>query len=282
MTAATGLLIYGLVNAGDAGWGSVSTLGTLLAAAAAYGLFLVVEAKTAVPLMDLRTMSRRPVVSGMFLMLVATGLLLGLFFLTSPLLQEVRGYSALKTGLVFLPVALAITAGAQVGAHLLGRVGGRAVAAGSFVVTAIGAALLTQMGESVWTGVLPGFLLAAFGIGPLFVTATSTTLANVPSAEAGVASGVVTTFHEPRRQHRSRRHVDCGGRESGWSGSERYGRLRCRVRRLRHRRGCLWCDSAGARPRRQACRSSGTRPWTRAWTRALRTVSDSGRATEGS
>ena len=196
VTAATGLLIYGLVNAGDAGWGSASTMGTLLAAAAAYGLFLVVEAKTAVPLMDLRTMSRRPVVSGMFLMLVATGLLLGLFFLTSPLLQEVRGYSALETGLVFLPVALAITAGAQVGAHLLGRVGGRAVAAGSFVVTAIGAALLTQVGESVWTGVLPGFLLAAFGIGPLFVTATSTTLANVPSAEAGVASGVVTTFHE--------------------------------------------------------------------------------------
>ncbi len=196
VTAATGLLIYGLVNAGEAGGGSASTVGTLLAAAAAYGLFLLVEARTALPLMDLRTMSRRPVVSGMFLMLMATGLLLGLFFLTSPLLQEVRGYSALETGLVFLPVALAITAGAQVGGHLMGRVGGRAVAAGSFVVTAIGAALLTQLGENIWTGVLPGFLLAAFGVGPVFVTATSTTLANVPSAEAGVASGVVTTFHE--------------------------------------------------------------------------------------
>ena len=46
------------------------------------------------------------------------------------------------------------------------------------------------------TGVLPGFLLAAFGIGPVFVTAMTTTMANVPPEEAGVASGVVTTFHE--------------------------------------------------------------------------------------
>ncbi|MDX6280439.1 MAG: hypothetical protein QOH03_1510 [Kribbellaceae bacterium] len=196
VTAATGLLIYGLVNAGADGWGAASTLGFLAAAAVSYGLFLLVEAKTAAPLMDLRTMGRRPVVSGMFLMLLATGLLLGLFFLTSPLLQEVRGYSALETGLVFLPVALAITGGAQLGGHLIGRIGGRAVAAGSFLVTALGAALLTQVGDSVWTGVLPGFLLAALGIGPLFVTAMTTTMANVPAAEAGVASGVVTTFHE--------------------------------------------------------------------------------------
>jgi EmrB/QacA subfamily drug resistance transporter len=196
VTAATGLLIYGLVNAGSDGWGSAGTLGALAAAAVSYGLFLWVEARTSAPLMDLRTMGRRPVVSGMFLMLLATGLLLGLFFLTSPLLQEVRGYSALKTGLVFLPVALAITVGAQVGGHLIGRIGGRAVAAGSFVVIAVGAALLSRVGDSVWTGVLPGFLLAAFGVGPLFVTAMTTTMANVPTAEAGVASGVVSTFHE--------------------------------------------------------------------------------------
>jgi EmrB/QacA subfamily drug resistance transporter len=198
VTAATGLLIYCLVNAGDAGWRAASTIGLLVAAAVGYGTFVLVESRTGTPLMRPRTMVRRPVVSGVYLMLVATGMLLGLFFLTSPYLQEVRGYSALKTGLLFLPVALAITAGAQAGAHLIGRIGGRAVAAASFVVTAAGAALLTQLssGESVLTGVLPGFLLAAFGIGPVFVTAMTTTMANVPAEEAGVASGVVTTFHE--------------------------------------------------------------------------------------
>jgi MFS family permease len=138
------------------------------------------------------------VVSGTFLMLVATGLLLGLFFLTSLYFQHVRGFSALKTGLLFLPVAIAITVGAQLAAHLISRIGGRPIAVASFVLTAAGAFLLSGLSAdgNVYTEVLPGFLLAALGIGPAFVTATTTTLANVPHDEAGVASGVVNTFHE--------------------------------------------------------------------------------------
>jgi MFS family permease len=148
--------------------------------------------------MRTRTLARRPVVSGTFLMLIATGLMLGLFFLTSLYLQRVLGVTPLVTGLLFLPIALAITAGAQIGAHLVGRVGGRGVAVGGLVLTAVGAAVLTQaaVAGGAPIGVLPGFLLAAIGIGPVFVTATSTTLANVPPDEAGVASGVVNTFHE--------------------------------------------------------------------------------------
>jgi EmrB/QacA subfamily drug resistance transporter len=198
VTAATGLLIYGLVHAGEAGW---TTGGTLLAIAGAivgYGGFVAVESRVAVPLMRLQTLARRPVVSGTFLMLVATGLLLGLFFLTSLYFQDVLQFSALTTGLLFLPVAVALTLGAQLGAHLLGRVGGRPVAVGGFALVAVGAGWLTQVdpGMSVATSVLPAFLLAALGIGPVFVTATSTTLANVPHDESGVASGVVNTFHE--------------------------------------------------------------------------------------
>jgi predicted MFS family arabinose efflux permease len=198
VTSATALLIYGLVNAGDAGWGSASTLATLGAAVAGYVLFGVVESRAATPLMRLQTLARRPVVSGTFLMLIATGVMLGLFFLTTLYVQHVRGLSALETGLMFLPIAIAITIGAQAGAHLIGRVGGRAVAVAGFALTASGAAMLTQIPAdgSVWTAVLPGFVVAAIGLGPIFVTATTTTLANVPPDEAGVASGVVNTFHE--------------------------------------------------------------------------------------
>lgn len=198
ITAATALLIYGLVNAGDAGWGAPTSIGAIGAAVLGYGLFVLVESRVGVPLMRPRTMARRPVVSGTFLMLVATGLLLGLFFLTSLYLQHVLGLDAMTTGLVFLPVALAITVGAQAGAHLIAHVGGRAVAVVGFALTAAGASLLTQVsaGSSVLTGVLPGFVLLGLGIGPVFVTATTTTLANVPHGEAGIASGVVNTFHE--------------------------------------------------------------------------------------
>jgi MFS family permease len=202
VTLATALLIYGLVNAGGddgaGGWTAAGTLVPVLAAAAAYGVFVLVESKVAAPLMRPATMARRPVVSGTFLMLVATGLMLGLFFLTSLYFQHVRGFGALKTGLLFLPVAVAITIGALLGSHLIGKIGGRPIAVVSFLLTAGGAGLLSQLsaGGSVYTEVLPGFLLAALGIGPVFVTATTTTLANVPHAEAGVASGVINTFHE--------------------------------------------------------------------------------------
>lgn len=198
VTAATAALIYGLVHAGDAGWTSTGTLSAIAGAVVGYAAFVLTEAKVAVPLMRPQTLARRPVVSGTFLMLVATGLLLGLFFLTSLYFQHVLGFSALKTGLLFLPVAVAITVGAQLAAHLISHVGGRIVAVVSFALVAIGAGLLTQIspGDSVATSVLPGFLLAALGVGPVFVTATTTTLANVPPAESGVASGVVNTFHE--------------------------------------------------------------------------------------
>jgi len=198
VTSATAVLIYGLVHAGDAGWGSPGTLTALVAAAVGYAAFVLIEARVGTPLMRPQTMVRRPVVSGTFLMLVATGLLLGLFFLTSLYFQHVLQFSALKTGLLFLPVALAITVGAQAAAHLISRLGGRVIAVAGFVLVAAGAGLLTQVspGDSVATAVLPGFVLAAVGIGPVFVTATTTTLANVPTPEAGVASGVVNTFHE--------------------------------------------------------------------------------------
>src|SRR4051812_44244502 len=83
VTAATALLIYGLVHAGDAGWGAPVTISALLAAVVGYAVFVAVEARVATPLMRLHTLARRPVVSGTLLMLVATGLMLGLFFLTT-------------------------------------------------------------------------------------------------------------------------------------------------------------------------------------------------------
>ncbi|MCK2219008.1 MFS transporter [Actinomadura sp. ATCC 31491] len=198
VTAATALLIYGLVTAGDAGWGAAPTLLPLTGAALLYALFVAVERVVRTPLMRAATLARRPVISGIFVMLTATGLMLALFFLSSLYLQHVRGFGALETGLLFLPVAVAITAGAQAGGRLIPRVGGRPVAVAAFVLTAAGAALMTGIspGASPYATLLPGFALAAFGIGPAFVAATTTTMANVPPGENGVASGVLNTFHE--------------------------------------------------------------------------------------
>ncbi|PXY32575.1 MFS transporter [Prauserella muralis] len=198
VTAATALLIYGLTVAGDEGWTGPATLVALAAAVAGYALFAAIERGARTPLLRLRTLGRRPVVSGMFVMLVASGLMLTLFFLGSLYLQHTLRLGALETGLLFLPVAVAVTAGAHLGARLVSRIGGRTVAVAGFGLVAVGAALLTQVGtgDNAYAALLPGFLVAVLGIGAAFVTATSTTLANVPPGEAGVASGAVNTFHE--------------------------------------------------------------------------------------
>jgi EmrB/QacA subfamily drug resistance transporter len=197
VTAATGLLIYGLVEAG-AGWGAAGTLLPLAAGLALLGGFAVVERTVAAPLVDLRLLATRPVVAGSGVMLAASGLLISGFFLNSLLLQRVMGLSALGTGLVFLPVAVATIIGAQAAAHLLGRLGGRPVAATGFALAAVGMALLAGAdadGDAV-TGVLPGFVLASAGLGMAFVTATTTALTRVDPQRAGLVSGVVTTAHE--------------------------------------------------------------------------------------
>jgi EmrB/QacA subfamily drug resistance transporter len=198
VTAATAMLIYGFVGAGDTGWLGLKTVLPLAAAVLCYVAFIAVERRATAPLMRPATLARRPVIAGTFVMLAATALLLAMFFLNSLYFQQVRGFSALKTGLIFLPVAIALAVGAQLGAHVIPRLGGRAVAAGAFVLTAIGTGLMTQIspGGNLYTGPLPGFLVAAFGVGPAFVAATTTALANVPHREAGVASGVINTFHE--------------------------------------------------------------------------------------
>ena len=137
----------------------------------------VVERRMTARLMRPQMLARRPVLSGTFLMLTATGLPLGLFFLTSLYFQHARGIGALQTGLIFLPVA----------AQLIGKVGGRPTAVAGFVLTAA-APLLTQIDATgnAYPIVLAAFVLAALGIGLLVVTATAATMADVPPGAAAI------------------------------------------------------------------------------------------------
>ncbi|WP_327426253.1 MULTISPECIES: MFS transporter [unclassified Streptomyces] len=198
VTAGTGSLIYGLVKAGDAGWSAATALLPLLGAALLYGAFVAVERSSRAPLMDLRMLTRRPVVAGAFLMLIATALLIAFFFLGSVYLQHGRGFSPLKTGLVFLPVAVATALGAHLGSRLVGRIGSRPTAVGGMLVAAAGTVPLAWLSSdgSVYADLLPGLAVASLGIGAVFVTAMTTALAMVAHEEAGLASGVVNTFHE--------------------------------------------------------------------------------------
>ncbi|TWD74782.1 EmrB/QacA subfamily drug resistance transporter [Kribbella amoyensis] len=194
VTAGTGAAIYALINAGDRGWLSMATLGMLAAAVVLYAAFALVQKTVRSPLMDLKILARRPVAAGTFLILIATALMIAVFFLGSFYLQHLKGYGALRTGLLFLPVALTTIAGAQIAGKVIGGYGARSVAMVGLAVAAVGTAI-----PAIWSGsvlLVVGISVGAAGIGAAFVASSATALSKVAFHEAGLASGILSTFHE--------------------------------------------------------------------------------------
>jgi MFS family permease len=198
VTAATGSFIYGMINAGDAGWADLGTLLPIAAAIVLYGLFVVVERTVPTPLMHPGLLARRPVAAGAFLMLIAAGVTIADLFLGSQYLQHLRGRSALETGLFFLPAALALMIGAIAAGRLVGTIGTRPIAVVALTLVAIGNGLLIGLSAdgNIYVEALPGVVVFALGGGPLFVCATTTALGRVSLHEAGLVSGIVNTFNQ--------------------------------------------------------------------------------------
>lgn len=197
-TTGVGLLIYGLVAAGDAGLTSRVPIATFFVAMLALALFVRTERSDPFPLLRLELLRRRSVASGTLLMVAASGLLIGMFFLTSMLMQRVLGISALRAGLAFFPAALGTATGAHLAAHVVGRVGARPIGLAGFLLAAAGLAWLGLAPENARLAVdiIPGFALAAGGIGMAFVVATTTALGSAAESDAGITGSVVNTAHE--------------------------------------------------------------------------------------
>jgi EmrB/QacA subfamily drug resistance transporter len=191
-------LVYAVVGTAQHGWGSVRTLLLLGIAGAFLAVFVGIERRGHDPLVPPATWRVRSLVSSAVVMLGVTGILVGAFYLNTLYLQTVLGYSALKTGLSFLPLALVILAAAHLASRLLPHAGSRVVALGGLTLTAGGALLLAAGPDraSYTTNVLPGFLLLGAGVGLVFVAVTVTAMADVRHEQAGLASGIMTTAHE--------------------------------------------------------------------------------------
>ncbi len=170
----------------------------LAVAAALLAAFVAIERRGTKPLVPPATWRVRSLVSSAVVMLGTTGILVGSFYLNTLYLQNVLGYSALKTGLSFLPLALVILAAAHLASHLLSHAGSRVVAVVGLVLTSAAALLLALVPDraSYLTNLLPGFLLLGAGVGLVFVAVTVTAMADVAHEQAGLASGIMTTAHE--------------------------------------------------------------------------------------
>ncbi|WP_034594050.1 MFS transporter [Hamadaea tsunoensis] len=196
--ATVALLIFGVVRAGATGFGSAAALVPIGLAVVAGIFFVLVERRSEVPLVPLGLLTGGALPGAVAVMMAATGVLYAAFFLSSIFLQDVRQFSALKTGLILLPIAVAIVGGAHLGGGHIGKFGPHRVAAGGLAITAVGVLGMAWVGptSSVLLSVGIGFFVAAFGIGATFVTAIGSGVATVDERNAGVASGILNTGHE--------------------------------------------------------------------------------------
>src|SRR5437762_6292751 len=167
-------LVYAIVDAQSAGWGSAKTLGFFGLAAALLVAFVVIEMRAKAPLVRLSIFRIRSLLTANVAMFLAASGIFAMFFFNTLYLQRVLGYGPLKAGLAFLPFTAGVMVSAGLAAQFAPRVGVRLVAAVGLVLSAIGLALLTQLpvDGSYVADLLPSIALTSLGMGAVFMPLT--------------------------------------------------------------------------------------------------------------
>jgi EmrB/QacA subfamily drug resistance transporter len=200
ITSSAGLvaLVYGFTKAASDGWDSATTIGFLAAAGVLLVSFVLIELRSSHPLLPMRViLDRNRGGSYLTALLIGAGLF-GVFLFLTYYMQLTLGYSALKTGVAFLPFTAGIILGAALSAQMVTRVGPRILMFTGMVLAAAGMVLLTRIGVDTgfWSYVFPAELLISFGLGVVFGPMSNTALVGVADHDAGVASALINTTQQ--------------------------------------------------------------------------------------
>jgi EmrB/QacA subfamily drug resistance transporter len=195
ITGALVLLVYGVVEAPDVGWGSLRTILLFAGSAALLAAFALIETLHRAPLLPLRLLRSRTLVGANLVMLLFGTVAFGTPFVLTLYAQQVLGYSAIQFGLGTAVFTVTAAVGSIVSQAVVLRVGFRVVAATGMLLLAGGSLILTQVsvGGGYVDDMLLGLIVYGAGIGPAFVTATVAALAGVEEHESGLASGLSNT-----------------------------------------------------------------------------------------
>jgi EmrB/QacA subfamily drug resistance transporter len=198
VTAGLSILVYALVDATDAGWGSTQTVGLLALAAGLLAAFVAIELRAAHPLVPFRFFQSRTVTGSNVVALLIGASLFSMFFFISLYMQQVLGYAPLKAGLAYLPLALTIMLSAGIASQVVTRVGFKPVLAVGLGFVAGGLLWFSQVSPdgSYLGDILFPSLLAAIGLGLSFVSVTIGAVAGVAERESGLASGLINTAQQ--------------------------------------------------------------------------------------
>ena len=198
VTSSLVTLVYAITQANHFGWGSATTIGLFAAAAALMAGFLAWESRVKDPLMPFSIFRLRTLVGANIAGLILGTVLFAMFLMLTLYMQQVLGYSPLKTGFAYLAVAGTAIVWSAVAAQLVTRVGVKPVLVVGMTFLTAGIAFFTQVSPdgSYVSDLLPGFLVIAVGMGFSFVPISIAALAGVKPSEAGLASGLINTSQQ--------------------------------------------------------------------------------------
>ncbi len=198
VTAGLALLVFALVDAESAGWGSTATITRIAGAIVLLAIFIGIESRTRHPLMPF-SIFRLRTLRGANIAGLLTGMsLFSMFLFISFYMQYVLGFSALKTGLAYLPLSIVIIICAGVASQLVTRIGFKPTLLGGLILTALGLFWFSRIDAdgSYLADVLGPSMVAGAGLGFSFVPVTIAAVTGTTEREAGLASGLINTSQQ--------------------------------------------------------------------------------------
>jgi EmrB/QacA subfamily drug resistance transporter len=189
------LLVYALVKAPDVGWGATRTIVELAVAAVTLTAFLANELRVSNPLVPMSILRVKGVAVADATQMVALAGFFPMFFFLTLYMQSVLHYSPIQTGTAYLPLTGGVIIAAGISSQLFARIGTKPVIVTGALIAAGGLYWLSRIPVhgSYVPDILPGLLVAAFGLGAVFVGATTAANAGVGEDKAGLAAGLLNT-----------------------------------------------------------------------------------------
>ena len=198
VTSGLALLVYAISKAPDVGWGSARTILLLLASVAILAVFVAIEQRSRAPLMPFRIFRIRSVLGANVVGFLLGAVIFANFLVLTLYVQQVLGWSAIKTGITFLATAGTTVIWAGVAQALTTRYGPRPVITIGLLILAASMLWYTQLPVDghFWPDLLPPYLIFALGLAFGFVPVTIAALSSVAPQEAGLASGLINTSQQ--------------------------------------------------------------------------------------
>lgn len=191
------MLVFALVQGNSRGWNSPTIEGLLVGSGVLMAVFLVAEWRLRDPMLDL-SLFRRPAMVGVSLTsFTLSASIFAMFLYLTFYLQDVLGYSPFAAGIRFLPITMLAFFVAPIAGKLTIHVKSRYMLGLGLLLVAFGCDLMTRVQpDSMWTILLPGFIVAGIGVGITNPVLASATVSVVPPERSGMASGSSSTFRQ--------------------------------------------------------------------------------------